>query len=123
MNSPPPEAGHERKTLNEVIEITFIECIGDMGAIHAHYISGKGVIGDLYEKFCYDFFILFELTSYLVVMDASTEVTTPVKTWLDLPPVKKLGSEIDDRCKEGLRLFRLYKIALGKNGILTLPSG
>jgi hypothetical protein len=94
-----------------------------MGAIHAHYISGKGVIGDLYEKFCYDFFILFELTSYLVVMDASTEVTTPVKTWLDLPPVKKLGSEIDDRCKEGLRLFRLYKIALGKNGILTLPSG
>lgn len=123
MNSPPPEAGHDRKTLNEAIETTFIACIADIGALHAHSISGKGVITDLYEEFQYHFYLLFELTSYLSMMEASTEIKTDVSKWFELPKVKKLGIEIEDRCKEGVNLFRLYKIALGKNGILTLPTG
>jgi len=123
VNSPPPEAGHDRKALNEGIEKVFMDCAGYAASIRTHYQTGSGTIRDLFELFYFNFAVLFDLTSDLSEMSAATEATQGVQNWLDLPPVKKVGSEMDERCKEGLRLFRLYKIALGKNGILTLPSG
>lgn len=123
MNGPPLDVAHERKALNEGIESVFMDCAGYAGSIRTHFQTGSGTIRDLYELFYFNFAVLFDLTSDLSGMEADSEVIKSIEAWLELPPVKKLGTEMEDRCRDGLHLFRRYKIALGKNGIITLPTG
>jgi hypothetical protein len=123
MSNPPIDVSHERKALNEGIERVFMDCAGYAGSIRTHYQTGSGTIRDLFELFYFKFAVLFDLTSDLSGMDADAEVIKSIESWFELPPVKKLGAEMEERCREGLHLFRKYKIALGKNGIITLPTG
>lgn len=123
MNQSTLDVSHERKALNEGIEKVFMDCAGYAASIRTHYQTGSGTIRDLYELFYFNFAVLFDLTSDLSGMSADTDATNGVELWINLPPVRKVNSEMEERCREGLRLFKLYKIALGKNGILTLPSG
>ena len=116
------ETGHDRKVLNDGIEKAFMDCAGYAGSIRTHYQTGSGVIRDVYELFYFNVAVLFDLTSDLEGMGSSTEACVELETWLNLPPIKNIGIDMKERCDAGLRVFRAYKIALNKNGILTLPA-
>ena len=117
------QVGHDRAALNEGIEKAFMDCAGYAGSIRTHYQTGRGTIRDVYELFYFNVAVLFDLTSDLEGMTSATTACKEMESWLNLPPVKNADKEMKDRCIEGLRLFRSYKIALNKNGILTLPTG
>jgi hypothetical protein len=98
-----------------------MDCAGYAGSIRTHYTTGRGVIKDVFEIFYFNVAVLFDLTSDLEGMGSSTEACSDLEVWLNLGPVKNNEKDMRDRCDSGLRAFRAYKIALNKNGILTLP--
>jgi hypothetical protein len=116
------EMPHDRKVLNEGIEKAFMDCAGYAGSIRTHYQTGSGTIRDLFELFYFNLAVLFDLTSDLEGMGASTKECKGLEDWLNLPPVRSNDKEMRDRCEQGLKTFREYKIALTKNGIITLPA-
>lgn len=116
------EVGHDRKALNDGIEKSFMDCAGYAASIRTHYQTGSGVIRDLYELFYFNIAVLFDLTSDLEGMSSAVDACKNLEDWLNLQPVRSTEEEMRVRCLDGLKLFREYKIALNKNGILTLPS-
>lgn len=112
----------ERKVLNEGIERAFLDCAGYAGSIRTHYQTGRGTIQDLFEQFYFNLAVLFDLTSDLEGMSSSVVDCKELENWLGLPPLKSNDKEMKDRCEQGLKVFRNYKIALTKNGIITLPA-
>lgn len=111
----------ERRILNEAIESAFIEVAGAAGSIETHYHNGRGVIGDLYEHFYFNFNILHKLTSHLEEMSGSRIIADKVRDWMrkPLPNGKK---ELQTHCYEGIELFEQYHTELSKNGLLALPQ-
>lgn len=112
----------ERRILNDAIEHTFIECAGLAGSIRTHYQTGSGVIRDLYETFYFNVAVLYDLTADLKEMSGVKTSKKNLEDWLNLPPLKNSGKDIEDRCKAGLVCFREYKIDLSERGILSLPA-
>jgi hypothetical protein len=122
MGNPTTEIGQERRILNEAIEHSYIECAGLAASIRTHYQTGSGIIRSLFELFYFNVAVLYDLTADLSEMNSSEKAKTELEAWLNLPPLKNTGKDVDDRCKEGLKCFRQYKIELSKNGVLALPS-
>ena len=122
MANPVLDTAHERKALNDGIEKSFMDCAGYAGSIRTHYQTGSGVIRDVFELFYFNLAVLFDLTSDLEGMSSSMKECEQLEAWLNMPPLKSSGADMRERCDAGLKVFRAYKIALNKNGILTLPT-
>jgi CheY-like chemotaxis protein len=122
MNSPPLDVAQSRKALNDGIERSFLDTAGYAASIRTHYQTGSGTIRDLYEMFYFNVAVLFDLTSDLQEMNSATDATMALQVWLEQPPVRSVNKDMQDRCMDGLKIFREYKIALSRNGVLSLPS-
>jgi hypothetical protein len=122
MTAPPVEGGRERPRYNEGIEDCFMEVSVYAASIDTHYQTGGGVIRGLYEKFYFHLRLLNDLTCDLIQMNSSIEARKALEDWLKLPPLKSSNTEIEARCKLGLKVFRDYKIALNSNGVLSLSK-
>lgn len=109
----------ERREINEGIETTYKELAIYTAGIRTHYQMGRGTIIDLYEKLHYYTGILVDLTEVLEEMKQSEDIIKRINAWLDLPGPN--DRDMKDRCMEGLKLIKEYKIALVQSGLMALP--
>lgn len=111
----------ERRALNEGIESSFIAAAGYAASIKTHFQTGRGTIHDLYEDFYFNLAVLFELTSDLEEMTPSKEDIEKMAVWLAKEKCTD-DKNIKEHCKEGMEVFKNYKISLSRNGLLSLPT-
>jgi hypothetical protein len=112
----------ERRALNEGIESSFIAAAGYAASIKTHFQTGRGAINDLYEDFYFNVAILFELTSDLEEMMQSRKEIDAMQGWLNKTGDSISSKNISEHCLEGMARFKDYKIALSRNGLLSLPA-
>lgn len=110
----------ERREINAGIEETYKELSFYTAEIRTHMQLGRGAIINLYENLHYYTGALVDLTEVLEEMEQSQDIIQRINAWLELPgPSDK---EMKNRCMEGLKLIKEYKIALVKSGLMSLPA-
>jgi hypothetical protein len=117
------DTGKERKLLNEEIEDAYLDCARSDTFLRTHFQTGNGIIWHLFEQYYSHVSYLYNLTSDLPQMVSSEQVKKEMFDWLNLPPTRNNNrKELEERCKDGMKIFKNYRSELGKNGVITLPS-
>jgi hypothetical protein len=109
----------ERRILNEAIESAYIECTALAAGIRTHGQTGRGSITDLYEGFHYNLGILIDLTCDLEEMNSDKDLVEKSLSWLDKA---FRANDVEARSIEGREMFKEYKRALNRCGLIALPA-